>query len=331
MSALLHAPEAAVVSQPERVGGGLPGGGPARRGKRRSGRGVSGTARQQTINAWVFLAIPIVLFVAFLAIPIVTALVLSFSDYSVLGSLSWTGIDNYVQLVNDPFFWIALRNTAFYTVLYVPLGLVVALATALLLNRSTRAARIFRTLFYIPVVSSTVATASIWFWLLNPQYGIFNVVLSWFGIDGPAWLYDSKWAMLAIVMMSVWAGFGANMIIFLGGLQGVSPDLHEAARLDGANAWQAFWHVTLPGISRTTLLVTTLLIIGAFQVFDQAYVLTKGGPGNSTLTLVYLIYNEGFGALKMGYASAISFVLFLIILVFSIVNARISNPKGARA
>lgn len=298
--------------------------------RRRQGRGVLGTAKQQTRNAWLFLAVPLFLFVAFLLIPIITAAVLSFSNYSVLGKLTWAGFGNYTQLANDPFFWIALRNTAYYTVLYVPLGIVVALSTALLLNRNSTAARIFRTLFYIPVVSSTVATASIWFWLLNPQYGIFNVVLGWFGINGPAWLYDSKWAMIAIVIMSVWAGFGANMIIFLGGLQGVSPDLHEAARLDGANAWQAFWHVTLPGISRTMFLVGTLLIIAAFQVFDQAYVLTKGGPGNSTLTLVYYIYNEGFGSLKMGYASAISFVLFLIIIVFSLINARITNPKEER-
>jgi multiple sugar transport system permease protein len=127
--------------------------------------------------------------------------------------------------------------------------------------------------------------------------------------------------------MSVWAGFGTNMIIFLGGLQGIPRDLYEAARLDGANAWQQLWHVTVPQLARTTFLVTTLLIIAAFQVFDQAYVLTEGGPGNSTVTMVYYIYNKGFGALEMGYASALSFVLFLIILVFSLVNARLSNPR----
>ena len=134
--------------------------------------------------------------------------------------------------------------------------------------------------------------------------------------------------MIAIVMMSVWAGFGANMIIFLGGLQGVPGELYEAARLDGANAWQQFRYVTLPSLTRTTFLVSTLLIIGAFQVFDQAYVLTKGGPGNSTVTMVYYIYNKGFGALEMGYASALSFVLFLIILVFSLLNAKLNNRKG---
>ncbi len=294
---------------------------------RRGGRPVSATRRQQTLNGWLFLAVPVVLFVLFVLVPVGIAIVLSFTDYAIVGDFEWIGVANYVRIFQDPIFWIALRNTAYYTALFVPLGVVVALGTAMLLNRRSGAVRVFRTLFYIPVISSTVATASIWFWLLNPQYGLFNVVLSWFGIDGPAWLYDSQWAMIAIVMMSVWAGFGANMLIFLASLQGVPSELVEAARLDGANAWQVFWHVTLPAISRTMFLVVTLLLIAAFQVFDQAYVLTKGGPGNSTLTLVYYIYDRGFGRLEMGYASALSFVLFLIILVFSLVNARITNRR----
>jgi multiple sugar transport system permease protein len=294
------------------------------------GQGVSATRRQQTRAAWLFLALPGLLFLLFTALPVVVAAVVSLSDYAVIGPMRWVGVQNYVDIASDPFFWLALRNTVLYTVLYVPLGLLVALATALLLNRSVRSVKAFRTLFYIPVVSSTVATATIWYWVLNPQRGLLNVALGWFGIDGPAWLYDSHWAMFAIVMMSVWAGFGGNMMIFLGGLQGVSPDLKEAARLDGANAWQSFRYVTLPGIRRTTFLVSTLLIINAFQVFDQAYVLTKGGPGNSTITMVYYIYNRGFGSLQMGYASALSFILFVIILVFSLINARLTNRDGER-
>lgn len=293
----------------------------------RKRRGMT-TGLQQTINGWAFLALPIVLFVVFLLVPMVVAAVLSVSDYSIVDELAWVGLENYVKVFGDPFFWVALRNTAYYTVMYVPLGIVVALATALLLNRSSRATKVMRTLFYIPVVSSSVATASIWFWLLNPQYGIFNVVLGWFGIDGPAWLYESQWAMPSIVAMSVWAGFGGNMIIFLGGLQGVPRDLYEAAQLDGAGAWRSFWHVTLPGISKTMFLVSTLLIIGSFQVFDQAFILTKGGPGNATVTIVYYIYDKGFGALEMGYASALSFILFAIILVFTVINVRINRMGG---
>jgi multiple sugar transport system permease protein len=292
-------------------------------------KGIDPTRRQQTISAWIFLAVPVGLFAIFSLLPIAIAAVVSFTDYAIVGDADFVGGENYARIWEDSFFWIALRNTAWYTLLYVPLGLVVALATALLLNRDARAVRLFRTLFYIPVVSSTVATATIWYWLLNPQYGLLNMALGWIGIDGPAWLYNSQWAMPAIVLMSVWAGFGANMMIFLGGLQGVPRDLYEAARLDGANTWQLFRYITLPGLSRTTFLVSTLLIIGAFQVFDQAYVLTKGGPGNSTVTMVYYIYNRGFGALEMGYASALSFVLFAIILIFSLANARLT--RGGRA
>jgi len=288
-------------------------------------------ARQQAISGWLFIAVPVVLFVVFLLVPIVAAGVMSLSDYSIIGETTWLGLENYRRMLADPFFWIAMRNTVVYTVMFVPLGLVTALGSALLLNRQARTVKLFRTFFYIPVVSSTVATATIWYWLLNPQHGLFNVVLGWFGINGPAWLYDSKWAMFAIVLMSVWAGFGANMLIFLGGLQGVPQELVDAARVDGANAWQRFRHITVPALSRTTFLVSTLLVIAAFQVFDQAYVLTKGGPGNSTLTIVYYIYNKGFDRLEMGYASAMSLVLFVIILVVSLVNARLSDPAGRRA
>jgi multiple sugar transport system permease protein len=307
---------------------GAPQNGEARKRPRERAGGVTATRRQQTRSAWLFLAIPGLLFLVFMVLPIVIAAVISLSDYAVVGELNWVGFDNYVRIASDPYFWISLRNTAFYTVLYVPLGLIIALATALMLNRRVRTVKMFRTFFYIPVISSTVATATIWYWLLNPQYGLLNVALGFVGIDGPAWLYDSKWAMFAIVMMSVWAGFGANMMIFLGGLQGVPRDLYEAARLDGANAWQSFRYVTVPALFRTTFLVSTLLIINAFQVFDQAYVLTKGGPGNSTITMVYYIYNKGFASLEMGYASAHSFVLFVIILIFSLVNARLTNARS---
>lgn len=284
-------------------------------------------SRHQRQAAWLFLFIPGVFFVLFTVVPFMVAAVVSLTDYSIVQSPRWIGLSNYAEIVRDPFFWTAIRNTVFYTLLFVPLGLIVALGAALLLNRNVRIAKLFRTLFYVPVVSSTVATATIWYWVLNPQKGLLNAALGWFGIQGPAWLYDSHWAMIAIVIMNVWAGFGTNMIIFLGGLQGVPNNLREAARLDGANAFQVFWHVVLPSIRPTLFLVTTQLIISAFQVFDQAYILTKGGPGNSTVTVVYYIYDRGFGALRMGYASALSFVLFAIIFVFSLINMRITNKE----
>ncbi|HCJ4855338.1 TPA: sugar ABC transporter permease, partial [Listeria innocua] len=239
--------------------------------------------------AYLFIALPVLLLAIFMILPIGMALFVSFTDYDIVNSPNWIGFDNYIKMFRDPYFLISLKNTIIYTALFVPLGLVASLGAAILINMNKKGASLFRTFFYVPVLCSTVATATIWYWLLNPQYGLINRVLGWFGINGPAWLYDSNWAMFAIVMMSVWMTFGTNMMIFLAGLQGIPANLYEASKIEGASRWKTFRYVTWPSLSRTTFLVTTMLIINAFQVFDQAYVLTKGGPGNSTITLVYYI------------------------------------------
>lgn len=280
---------------------------------------------KQNVIGWLFTAPPVILFLAFTCIPILMAVVISFTDYDIINAPQFVGLANFKKLFQDEFFWIALKNTCVYTLLYVPSGLILSLSAALFLNQNKRFVNIFRTLFYLPVLSSTVATATLWFWILNPQLGLLNGLLKLFGIEGPAWLYDSQWAMLAVVLMSLWAGFGSNMMIFLSGLKGVPAALYEAARVEGASRWQMFRHITWPSISKTTFLVSTMLIISSFQVFDQAFVLTRGGPGNATITLVYYIYNNGFDNLKMGYASSISIVLFLIILFFSIINSKLNK------
>ncbi|MBP1041019.1 sugar ABC transporter permease [Vagococcus sp. BWB3-3] len=286
---------------------------------------VSPVTKEQQKMAYRFIALPVLLLLCFILIPIVLALVVSFTDYDVINPPTFLGLQNYLKMLDDPYFWVATKNTFIYTLIYVPLGLVVSLGTASLLNMKKKGTKLFRVFFYVPVLCSSVATSTIWFWLLNPSSGLINKVIGLFGVQGPAWLYDSKWAMLAIVIMSVWMSFGANMIIFLAGLQGIPEVLYEAANVEGASKWQTFRYVTLPSLTKTTFLVTTMLIINAFQVFDQAYILTKGGPGNSTITLVYYIYNNGFGNLKMGYASAISFFLFIIILIFSLINMKLNN------
>lgn len=291
------------------------------KGKKR--RGIN---EQQNI-AYLFILVPVSLLLIFGIFPILMALYFSFTDYNIIEPANWIGFANFHKIFQDEFFFVSLRNTLVYTFLYVPLGLIVALGTAILLNKKVKVTNLFRTFFYLPVLCSTVATATIWYWLLNPQYGLLNQLLRLIGIDGPAWLYSSNWAMTAIVIMSVWMTFGGNMMIFLAGLQGINPALYEAANIEGASSWQKFRHITWPQLSKTTFLVTTQLIIGAFQVFDQAYMLTKGGPGNSTITLVYYIYNKGFGGLEMGYASALSFILFLIIFVFSLVNMKLTNKE----
>ncbi|STP29821.1 ABC transporter inner membrane protein [Enterococcus durans] len=291
------------------------------KGKKR--RGIN---EQQNI-AYLFILVPVSLLLILGIFLILMALYFSFTDYNIIEPANWRGFANFQKIFQDEFFFVSLRNTLVYTFLYVPLGLIVALGTAILLNKKVKVTNLFRTFFYLPVLCSTVATATIWYWLLNPQYGLLNQLLRLIGIDGPAWLYSSNWAMTAIVIMSVWMTFGGNMMIFLAGLQGINPALYEAADIEGASSWQKFRHITWPQLSKTTFLVTTQLIIGAFQVFDQAYMLTKGGPGNSTITLVYYIYNKGFGGLEMGYASALSFILFLIIFVFSLVNMKLTNKE----
>lgn len=282
----------------------------------------------QNTMGWIFVALPVALLVIFVLIPIIMAIAMSFTDYDIINKPKFVALDNFKKLFNDEFFWIALRNTCVYTIMYVPLGLLISLGAALFLNSNRRMVGLFRTLFYLPVLSSTVATATLWFWILNPQLGLLNGVLELFGIQGPAWIYDSQFAMISIVLMSLWAGFGGNMMIFLAGLKGIPATSYEAARIDGANTWQIFYKITLPSLSKTTFLVSTMLIIGTFQVFDQAFILTKGGPGNSTITLVYYIYNNGFGdSLRMGYASSISLVLFAIIAVFSFINVKLNKTE----
>lgn len=272
-----------------------------------------------------FVAPPVILFLLFTLLPMIMAIGLSFTKYDVINPPRFVGLSNFRKMIGDEFFWIALKNTCVYTVMYVPAGLLLSLGAALFLNAEHRLVGIFRTLFYLPVLSSTVATATLWFWILNPQLGLLNGILRLFGIAPKAWLYDSHLAMFSIVLMSLWAGFGGNMMIFLAGLKGIPPIYYEAAKIEGAGRWQMFTRITIPSITKTTFLVSTMLIIGTFQVFDQAFVLTKGGPGNATITIVYYIYNSGFKNLDMGYASSISLVLFAIILVMTVINSKINK------
>lgn len=272
-----------------------------------------------------FVAPPVILFLVFTLLPMIMAIGLSFTKYDVINPPRFVGIANFAKMFRDEFFWIALKNTCVYTLMYVPAGLLLSLGAAMFLNADQKMVGLFRTLFYLPVLSSTVATATLWFWILNPQLGLLNGVLELFGITGKAWLYDSKLAMFSIVLMSLWAGFGGNMMIFLAGLKGIPQIYYEAAQIEGANRWQMFTRITLPSITKTTFLVSTMLIIGTFQVFDQAFVLTKGGPGNATITIVYYIYNNGFKNLDMGYASSISLILFVIILAMTVINSKINK------
>lgn len=271
-----------------------------------------------------FFVLPSLLFLfIFVIYPIFSAFYLSFHKYTLLEPPAWRGFDNYAALLDDPRFGKALVNTFLFAMMTVPLGTVLSLFLAALINQKLRGIVIFRTAYYLPVVTSFVAVSFIWLWLYEPQFGVFNQVLEAVGLPRLSWLRDPSTALLSIALLSIWKSVGYNMVIYLAGLQGIPDYLHEAAEIDGASAIQRFRYITVPMLSPTTFFVFVVYFIGALQMFVQAWVLTQGGPLDSTLTVVYLIYQNGFEFLKMGYASAMSVVLFVVIAAVTYINTRI--------
>lgn len=263
-------------------------------------------------------------FIVFTAGPILASVFLSFTNWNILSPAKWVGIANYTRLAKDPLFWIALGNTIYYTVGSVVIVTIGSLLAAILLNQKLRGVTVFRTLYYLPSVTSGVAVAILFSWIYNPEFGILNHLLSLVGIEGPKWLFDEHWAMPALIFMSLW-GIGGNMVIFLAGLQDIPQTLIEAARLDGANWWAEFRHVVVPMISPVIFLVIITSTISAFQVFLQPYVMTGGGPGNATLVLVLYLYQNAFLWWKMGYGSSMAWVLFVVILSLTLIQFRLAG------
>ena len=257
--------------------------------------------------------------------PILASVYFSFTDWNVLSAPRWVGLDNYIQIFTvDPIFWVSLFNTAFYTVGHVPLTFAVALFAALLLNQPVPLIPFFRTVYYLPTVTAGVAVSILWLWIFNPEFGLVNYALNMVGIQGPGWLSSKEWAKPALIIMSAW-GFGEAMVILLAGLQGVPVHLYEAAKIDGANPLQEFRHVTLPMLSPVMFFVLIVSIIGSFQVFTSVYVMTKGGPADATLMYVLQMYFKAFSDLKMGYTSAMAWILFAIILAFTLLQFRVAQ------
>jgi len=247
--------------------------------------------------------------------PVVASLILSFTHYGISETPTFIGTANYVELLRSSLFWQVLGNTLYYVLLYVPASIVVSLALALLIEKKIRGIAIFRTIYFLPVVTSMVAGAIIWSWLYNSDIGLLNYILSLLGITGPKWLQDPHWALPAIAIMSIWKNAGYNMMIFLAGLSTIPKDYHEAARLDGARSWYRFLYVTLPLLSPVTFFVLAVTTIGAFQVFEQTFVMTNGGPGTSTLTLSYYIWQTAFKFFDLGSASALGYLFFVLIVI----------------
>jgi multiple sugar transport system permease protein len=289
---------------------------PAVRLRRPRRRGGSG----EGLAASLFLLPSVVGFFIFTAFPVVAAIGLAFYDYDLLFGREFNGLQNFADLAKDDVFRASLVNTFYFTLVSVPLAVVLGLGAALLVNEALRGVVVFRTIYLLPYVTVTVAVALVWRWIYLPDVGLMNTMLAWVGIDGPNWLTSKTWAMPALIIMSVWKSFGYNMVIFLAGLQAIPQHLYDAAKVDGATAWKRFVHITLPMLSPTTLFVMVISFIGSFQVFDQALVMTNGGPGTSTTTLVLYIYQAGFQSYKMGYASAIALVLFVVVAAVTAVQ-----------
>ena len=283
--------------------------------------------RHQARVAYVFISPVLLLFTVFTVIPVFMAFYLSFTNYDVLSRMDWVGLDNYKRLIQDDLLWQTFRNVFYYAIIFIPLNIMTSLLIAMLLNKAKRGVKVFRTLNYLPTLTSAVAASTVWLWLLHPEFGLINGLLSYVGVTGPAWLAETRTAMLSVILVTLWQSIGSNMIIYLAGLQGVPDYLYESARLDGANRYHMFRYITWPQLRPTTFLVSTMAIIGALQLFDQAFVLTQGGPANATKTPVYLIYQQGFNQLQMGYASAQAFVLALAILIFSLINMKLSKSE----
>jgi multiple sugar transport system permease protein len=257
-------------------------------------------------------------FLIFTAIPVGAAFVLAFYDYDLLLGAQFNGLDNFHRLLSDSVFKHALVNTVYFTAVSVPLSAALGLGAALLVNEGLRGLVVFRTIFLLPYVTVTVAVAVVWRWIYLPDGGLLNSFLSVFGIDGPNWLTSETWSMPALILMSVWKTFGYNMVLFLAGLQAIPQHLYDAAKVDGSTAWQRFVHVTLPLLSPVTFFVVIISVIGSFQVFDQALVMTGGGPGTSTTTLVLYIWQVGFRSNQLGYAATVALVLFAALFVFTV-------------
>jgi multiple sugar transport system permease protein len=280
---------------------------------------------REELAGYLFILPWLIGFLVFTAGAMIYSLYLSFFEADFLSQFTFVGLANYAQMLFSDELWPkAIGNTAYFAFVSVPLLTILALLIALLLNQKVIGLSILRTIYYLPSVVQGVAVAILWVWLFHPEFGPINGLLRVVGLPGPTWLSSSTWAMPAIIMMSLW-GVGGSMIIFLAGLQGIPQSLYDAAAIDGAGSLRSFWHITIPMMTPTIFFSLILGLIGSFQMFTQAYVMTRGGPNNATLTYVMLIYNKGFQQFHFGYAAALAWVLFIIILVFTLLILKSST------
>jgi multiple sugar transport system permease protein len=290
--------------------------------------------RRRAIAGWIFAGPALIMLGLFFFVPVLLAFALSLTNFDLYSLADWSntgfvGFANYAELVQTPLFWKALGNTFYFVIVGVPLSIGLSLGAAMLLNGAgSKLNGIFRTALFAPVVTTLVAVAVIWRYLLHTRYGMINYGLESVGAPPVDWLGDPHSSMPAIILFAVWKNFGYNMVILLAGLQTIPNDLYEAARIDGANGWQRFRHVTLPALGPMLLLVSILTMAGYFQLFAEPYVMTQGGPVESTVSVLYFMYDQGFKWWNLGFASAVAFALFLIMIVFTTLQYRFARKRG---
>ena len=293
------------------------------------------TTRSRERAAWGFVAPALIAIAIFFAVPVFAALLISLTDFDIyaladIGNVRFVGLQNYERLFANPLFWGAMKNTGLFALLGVPLSIAMSLGAAVILNaRVVKWRPIWRVMFFAPYVTTLVATAVLWNYLLHTKYGVINWALQGIGLPAVDWLGQPSTSIPAILLFVVWKIFGYNMLIFLAVLQTVPDDLYEAARIDGAGTWKQFKHVTLPAIAPTLLLVSIISVAGFFQLFAEPYVMTQGGPAQSTVTVLYFMYEEGFKWWNLGSASAVAFILFLCILAVTLVQLAVAKRMGA--
>lgn len=292
-------------------------------------RSPAGALRRRSILiGWSFILPNFLGFALFTLIPVLAAFGLSFMSWDAFNPPQWIGLHNFQRLAGDPEFWAAFRNTVLFAAGHVPLTLALSLILALVLNRKLRGIEFFRVAIFFPYISSLVAIAIVWNLLFDPSSGPINLLLTHLGVaHPPGWTSSTTWSLPAVIITAVWKDMGYYMVLFLAGLQAIPAELYEAASVDGANAWHKFWNVTVPGLRPTTFFVLVILTVSSFKIFDLIFVMTAGGPGRSTLVLSQLVYQDGILNGQFGYASAISLVLFVMVLVITLFQYRLMNRR----
>lgn len=282
---------------------------------------------RKNLIGWLFITPAFLCFLLFLFIPAIMAVVMSFTSYNVFTPMKFIGIKNYLRAFDDTYFLLAMKNICLYVLMFVPAVVILSFLLALLLNQKVRGIKTFRVLFYLPCLTSAVASAIVWKWLMNPSGGLLNNILTSLGLPPGTWLNNSKTALSSIVIICVWSTLASNIMIYLAALQNVPASVYESARLDGAGWFKQMLHITVPLVAPTTYFVVSMALIGAFQVFDQIYVLTSGGPAHATTVPLYLIYTNAFKESQMGYACAQAMILFALIMVVTIAQQKFNKES----